>query len=503
MQRRMRATRSTASLSEKWTIVVMVLFGSAFVALGVHAGYTEAVKALAEDDRRGLTLAILGGLAFTVFGALILFLAWGIGKFGSKQEAVRASHPDAPWMWKPEWVSRRIDAHTRRGAIGSWFIALFVTALSSPLLWKVPERAAEESNPLLYGFWVFPLAGLVLIVRAGYTTRRWRKFRSSQLELTSLPGLVGGRLQCVLHLGTSITSTQGMQFRLDCIREYRSGGDRGTQTRILWQQETPVAHSAFMLGPQGTSVPFEASIPFECAPTDESDPSDKIVWHLSAHAALGGVNYRASFEVPVFKTAQSSDQITLETGGLPRIEANTGMGSGLPGSKIRVGAYGLGGMEFYFGLARNPLAASILTTVVVGLAALIPVLATRGAPSPLLVCVALMGGLLTWGALALWLGATRVRVERGQIHVRRGLFGMGPTRSYTRDRIRDIRVHNGTQWGNKLYYNIKIEIEVPRKGPLHADRPRVRKMPAGGAIPERREAAALVQAMKRALGMDA
>jgi uncharacterized membrane protein YdbT with pleckstrin-like domain len=178
------------------------------------------------------------------------------------------------------------------------------------------------------------------------------------------------------------------------------------------------------------------------------------------------------------------------------------MGSGLPGSKIRVGAYGFGGMEFYFGPARNPLAASILSLVVVGVAALIPVLATRGTPGPVLVCVALMGALLTWGALALWLGATCVRVEDGRIQVRRGLFGIGPTRSYTRDRIRDIRVHNGTQWGNKLYYNIKIEIEAPPKGPLHANRPRVHKMPAGGAIPERREAAALAQAMKRAVGME-
>ena len=499
----MRASWSPASLSEKWTIVVMLLFGSVFVALGVYAGYTEAVKALAEDDRRGLTLAILGGLAFTAFGALILLLAWGAGKVGSKQKAVRASRPDAPWMWKPEWESRRIDAHTRRAAIGSWFVALFITALSSPLLWKVPERAAEESNPLLYGFWVFPLAGLLLIVRAGYTTRRWRKFGSSHLELTSLPGLIGGRLQCLLHLGTSITSTQGMRFRLDCIRESQSGGNRGTQTRILWQQDTIVAHSSFMLGPHGTSVPFEATIPYECAPSDESDPSDRIIWQLSAHAALAGVDYRASFAVPVFKTALSSDQITLEIEELPRIEANRGMGSGLPGSKIRVGAYGLGGMEFYFGPARNPLAAGILSLVVVGLAALIPVLATRGTPSPVLVCVALMGALLTWGALALWLGATCVRVEDGRIHVRRGLFGMGPTHSYTRDRIRDIRVHNGTQWGNKLYYNIKIEIEAPPKGPLHANRPRVRKMPAGGAIPERREAAALAQAMKHAVGMEA
>ena len=492
-----RATPARAALSEKSTLVVMLLFGCVFLVFGAHAGYTEACKALAQGDRHGLMLAILGGLAFGGFGALIWVLAWGI-----KRVPLEADARGARWQQKKEWVSRRIEARSGSRALSAGLLAFFVTLLSAPLLWKVPKHAADAGNPLLYGLLAVLLVAAALIVRALYLTRHWQKFGGSHLELETLPGVVGGRLRCVLHLSIPITLPQGMRFRLDCVRERHTGGDSSAQTRILWQEELRVEQSAFRLGPKGSSVPVEFTIPYTSAPTDESDPRDKILWHLSASAPVAGIDYGASFEVPVFKTEESSEELSNDGEPVRVLDASAGMGMAFPGSKIRVRPYGPGGLELFFGPARNPLGASLTTLTTVGSGVLARVLAEHGAPTPVLVGAVLISVLLIWGTLALWLGATRVRAQHGRLQVRRGLLGIGRTRTYVRDQIADIKVHAGTQWIHKLYYNIKIEIEVPRKGRLGSRDPIVHRKSAGDAISERREARALAQAMKRVVGID-
>jgi hypothetical protein len=46
----------------------------------------------------------------------------------------------------------------------------------------------------------------------------------------------------------------------------------------------------------------EFQIPSDCEPSDERNPNDRTLWRLTASAKVPGIDYSATFEVPVFKT---------------------------------------------------------------------------------------------------------------------------------------------------------------------------------------------------------
>jgi hypothetical protein len=56
------------------------------------------------------------------------------------------------------------------------------------------------------------MAGVGLLIAALRAFLRWRKFGSSVLELKSLPGVIGGRLEAWLQLSAQVDSPQGMRL---------------------------------------------------------------------------------------------------------------------------------------------------------------------------------------------------------------------------------------------------------------------------------------------------
>lgn len=54
-------------------------------------------------------------------------------------------------------------------------------------------------------------------------------------------------------------------------------------------------------------MPIDFHIPFDNQSSDDSDQYNKIIWRVGASAEVAGVDYETKFEVPVFKTADSSE----------------------------------------------------------------------------------------------------------------------------------------------------------------------------------------------------
>src|SRR6185436_45729 len=57
--------------------------------------------------------------------------------------------------------------------------------------------------------------------------------------------------------------------------------------------------------PDGMRVPFSFEIPAEAPSSDLSAPADKVLWQLAVSAELPGIDYKATFELPVFATADN------------------------------------------------------------------------------------------------------------------------------------------------------------------------------------------------------
>jgi hypothetical protein len=207
------------------------------------------------------------------------------------------------------------------------------------------------------------------------------------------------------------------------------------------------------------------------------------VWRLAVTAEVPGVDYGSTFEVPVFRTAESEEATSAPPLSAPApVEPYVQPAS----SRVRVNR-NRRGTEIVFPAARNPGAAAGLTGfLVIWLAA---VWATIHLDAPL-VFQLLFGGFglfLLWAAVALWLGVTHVTVGDGAVVVSSGLLAPFRERRLPAADVAEVVVKIGMQAGNTPYYDV---ILVRRDG---------KRMPAGRGIRDKREAEWLAGTVRDAL----
>jgi hypothetical protein len=142
-----------------------------------------------------------------------------------------------------------------------------------------------------------------------------------------------------------------------------------------------------------------------------------------------------------------------------------------------------------------------MTLAALGIGVLTAYLPDTDAPLPLTIGFGVAGALTALAAVVHWVGATRVRVERGTVHVARGPFGLGRTRSWRAEDLSRIAVRRGSQYGNHLYWDIELEIDRP--GRTRKDgAPWPTAHAAGSRLPSESEARAFANAMAETLGID-
>lgn len=192
----------------------MVLFSLPFCAVGiVTAGMAlrEAASSPAQWSEAGFLLIfalIFGGAGFG-----LLFLITSGRRKQAQIELLKGSHPEAPWMWRPEWAGGHILCSNRQAVLVAWVFTAFWNLISFPLaVLQFPEILRDE-GPVAFLILMFPLIGLILCVWSIQATIRWEKFGKSTLELQTLPGVIGGGLRGTIH--TSIKGFPEEGFRLD------------------------------------------------------------------------------------------------------------------------------------------------------------------------------------------------------------------------------------------------------------------------------------------------
>jgi hypothetical protein len=266
----------------------------------------------------------------------------------------------------------------------------------------------------------------------------------------------------------------------------------------LWHHELQVPRARFQLGRE-TRVPLDFRLPYGLPESRSTRTHNDPVWLLSLHAKLPGIDFEASFDLPVFKTSESSPDEEGSRVEAPRLTSAplAGAATALPDSKIRIRRYGMLGTEFVFGMFRNPwlgLFTCVITLLFFGMLA-----AIYYAEGPGFFLVVFSGAtlILAYSSLDTLFGVTRVRVERGGIQVTHGLFGFGPTRRVELHEIEQIRVTPCWASGNQMTSRIRIE----RRSRRPDERRWRRRVIAGTRIPTLAEAEALAEAMREGVGL--
>ncbi len=479
---------ATAELSSAGRgALLLSLFGGVFVLAGVWALLHLLPRAATPGDVEGRLAAGVLGLVFSVAGAGMIALAAFLRRRAGERFEQRRSHPEAPWMWDREWASREI-AGSGRVALGvAWIFALFWNAISWPLVPKMVEALGRDRAVAAVGL-LFPAVGIGLLAWALRETARQRRFGGTVFELSTLPGVIGGHLEGVVHLSRAFAPEGGFQVRLDCVRETRgAGSDDASQESILWQEKETIALHATRPGRLGTDVPVCFRIPWGESATGADGPRARVLWRLTVSARSAGVDFRSHFVVPVFVTADSDECLTDSGIEAPEIRDAVAAGRPPPGSKIGVTRRPGGGIELSFGAARNPGVAVGLTAFTGVWTAGTALLTRVGAPLFFALVFGCFATLLWVCVLDLWAGTTRVAVSPRGLTVTRRVLGIGRTREWPEGQVEKIEVGVGMQSGTKVFYRLRA---LAREG---------RPIACGDGIPEKREAEVLAELVETAL----
>ena len=272
-------------------------------------------------------------------------------------KALEAAHPQQPWSARADWAQGFAESTRKSTTVMAWVLCALWNVVSVPLGvmgYRIWRDQAIPNYKVLFVL-LFPAVGIGMLIWAVRETLRWAEFGKTSLILSSVPGVIGGRLSGNISARLPRDVEHGVRLRLSCINRVvtGSGKDRSIWYKILWQEEQEVSAVQVMPTPEGNFIPVQFEIPPDAIATDNTNPNDSILWRLEACASVPGVDYSDSFEVPVFHTANTPAAVAPDK--------KSAFASVPPGpaakpadSKITVQTTPGGGQQFNFAAARNP-----------------------------------------------------------------------------------------------------------------------------------------------------
>lgn len=257
-----------------------------------------------------IVLQTLAAVLFSGAGFLMVGLAI-VGWF--KHRSLRAIAPlenPQPWQTRADWVSGEIRHSNRQLSRGLLIGAGGMAILAIPSMLAGAFEVWEHGT-LLALLSLLPMALAGLLLAFGLRARaKWQRFGDSVLQLATVPGVLGGTLAGVVSIEKTVVPPHGFLVNLVCTesRETGSGKNKSTKVTTLWQQDQTIVRDLRGESSEGSNIPILFTLPYGAPETDESttdgDRSTRT-WRLSIRAILPGVDYGASFEVPVFRTEES------------------------------------------------------------------------------------------------------------------------------------------------------------------------------------------------------
>jgi len=408
---------------------LLIAFAAPFAAAGVFLAVMAARAGMAHQPAIDIVLPAGGAAAFGAVGFGLLI-------------AVFTAPKAAP-------VGGPIPDRGERSAVTLWLFALMWNGVSAPIYYFVPQSIAKGNHMAAIGF-IFPLVGLGIAIAAIRATLETVRFGESFFIADALPVPVGGTLRgnvLVRRATDVLADARSITARLTCYQRTRSGRD--TTESILCRNECSIEDGSLQRTAHGLAIPIAIDVPPEGQSTDGSVQGRAIYWKLNVDADVPGVDYNATFDVPVF-------------GSVPVQRATPRPAATAPRLTSVVERRTADGVEFDFPpfRARGPaLFVLLFTALWVGAIAF---MLRLHAPIVFPIFFGLFAVFLLWMLVDLLLGATKVRLTDDRVHVRSSLLFFHSDRDFARDDIDDVRTKMDMQMtGGKgeTYYGIDIALK--------------------------------------------
>jgi len=217
-----------------------------------------------------------------------------------------------PWLMEKKWAENRIFSSAKIQHYFLWGFAIVWIALTSPILFDFDEIWRKtQHEPVTAIAFLFPLVGVGLLVAAFRSTQNWLKFGRTPLILDPFPGALGGHVGGTIETTITFASDMVGKVTLQCLHSYvtGSGKNRSRKESVKWQTDG-VCH--VHRGQQGANFSFRFDVPDDLPITDIEKGSSYHLWRVTVHSELEGADFSRSYEIPVFKTGETS--VVLQEG---------------------------------------------------------------------------------------------------------------------------------------------------------------------------------------------
>jgi len=217
-----------------------------------------------------------------------------------------------PWLKEKKWTGNRISSSAKMQHYFLWGFAIVWILLTSPILFNFDEIWGKtQREPITAIAFLFPLVGVGLLVTAFRSTQNWLEFGRTPLVLDPFPGALGGHVGGTIE--TAITFDPDMigSVTLQCLHSYvtGSGKNRSRKESVEWQTDG-VCH--VQRGQQGANFSFRFDVPDDLPISDVEKGSGYHLWRVTVKTKLDGPDFSRSYEIPVFKTGETS--VVLQDG---------------------------------------------------------------------------------------------------------------------------------------------------------------------------------------------
>lgn len=469
----------------------LILFALPFAGFGLLGLFQGVKHLLAGNTKDGLPLCLIGTVFSLVGFGLIAGGYYGLRKERGKDKR-KTDFPNEPWRWREDWAQGRADSQGATGAYLTWFIALFWNLISTSVLFIIPRELAKGNKGILFAL-IFPLVGLGLLSTAIYATLQRRKFGRPVCKLLTSPVPLGGQLAGMVEIPAKVKAAHGFKVRLECLERLTtgSGKNRSTRETPLWQDHATVTQDLLAHQADKTAVPVQFTLPRDCPEASWDACNPCIVWRLNITADLPGVDLNETFELPVFRTAESPAAGSEPLEHTPRWTKPVDQYQPPTGTRIRLQISPTGGCVAEFPAARNvgSIIAIMLFGAVFGGALYFMIL--KHAPIIFLIVFSFVDFIVVVAVLNMLFHSSRIEADGQSLRVTDSWVFFKKKASYTLTEITDIAAKRGMQSGNKTYFDVKLQLKTGREITL------------GSSVPDMEYATWLAAVIGQAAGLKA
>jgi hypothetical protein len=204
-----------------------------------------------------------------------------------------------------------------------------------------------------------------------------------------------------------------------------------------------------------SAIPVQFGIPFESPETTPDDQNPQVVWRLHVSARVPGVDYDATFDVPAYKTADSSPDFKIDPGMLKGYVETPDTESLIASAGVVVDATVHGGYRIVFPRGRHIGATIGTTTFFLIWTGICVALALSDAPLLFPIVFGLFDLLFFFTVVDMWFARHELEIRPGLLVVRGGMI-MAKERTFSPAQIDKIVSKNNMQAGAKTYYDVLV-----------------------------------------------